>query len=151
MKQNSMHHVILEPLNKNNWFSICKLSVSESQKIYFPIPNIYWIGISRYEENTDLFAIKYKEDYVGLIGGGYDKDHLAGFINPIMVDERFQNQGYAKEAIALMVKHLSQSLHMNKINLGHRKENTIAGELYEKLGFQIVGEDDLDYFRSLEI
>lgn len=152
MEQYSINNdIMLEALNKDNWFSICNLSVSESQKIYFPIPNIYWIGISRYEENTELFAIKYKEIYVGLIGGGYDEDRISGYINPLMIDEKFQNQGYAKEAVTLMIKYLSQSLHINKINLGHRKENSTAGKLYKSLGFQIIGEDEIDFFRCLEI
>jgi len=48
---------------------ICELSVSEEQKQLFTIPNVYWIGISRYEEQTELFAIKRDAEYVGLIGG----------------------------------------------------------------------------------
>ncbi|MDF2800303.1 MAG: hypothetical protein K0S61_206 [Anaerocolumna sp.] len=144
-------HLRLEALDESNWFIICNLSVSSAQKNIFPIENIYWIAISRYEEGTELFAIKYKEFYVGLIGGGYDADGVSGFINPLMIDERYQNQGYALGAIKLMIKYLTFALHVNKINLGHRKENIIAGKLYEKLGFHIVGNDDKDYFRSLDI
>ncbi|MDY3855055.1 MAG: hypothetical protein SO170_08910 [Butyribacter sp.] len=56
----------LEELNVDNWITVCNLSVSEEQKKVFPIPNVYWIGISRYEENTTLFAIKNEKEYVGL-------------------------------------------------------------------------------------
>jgi len=27
------------------------------------VPNVYWIGISRYEEHTELFAIKSGDEY----------------------------------------------------------------------------------------
>ncbi|MDF2869045.1 MAG: hypothetical protein K0R05_620 [Anaerocolumna sp.] len=37
--------VYLEVLNENNWLHICNLSVSLEQKEFFPIPNVYWIGI----------------------------------------------------------------------------------------------------------
>ena len=47
----------LRELNKDNWLETAKLSVSEQQKDIFPIPNIYWLGISRYEEHTTLYAI----------------------------------------------------------------------------------------------
>ena len=89
--------VTLERLNKDNWLKVCDLSVSAAQKEIFPIPNVYWIGISRYEEHTELFAIKFKEEYVGIIGGGYDEDGITGFINPLMIDEKYQNKGYAVE------------------------------------------------------
>jgi len=152
MEEKKLEEIIkLEALNEHNWYKICDLSVSAEQKKIFPIPNIYWIGISRYEEHTELFAIKSQDVYVGLIGGGYDEDGTSGFINPLMIDERYQNQGYALEAIRLMIKYLTHTLHINKINLGHRKGNMIAGKLYEKLGFHIIAEDDVDYFRCLQI
>lgn len=40
----------LSELNKDNWLETANLSVSEQQKNIFPISNIYWFGISRYEE-----------------------------------------------------------------------------------------------------
>ena len=42
--------VSLEPLDVNNWLKVCRRSVSEEQKAVFTVPNVYWIGISRYEE-----------------------------------------------------------------------------------------------------
>lgn len=144
-------NVTLEILNEDNWLHICNLSVSAEQKEFFPIPNVYWIGISRYEEHTELFAIKYHDEYIGLIGGGYDEDGITGFINPLMVDERYQNKGYAMVATKLMIKYLVDNLHVKKINISHRKVNEVAGQMYEKIGFRLIGEDDVEYFRSLEI
>ena len=53
--------IILEELNVDNWLETMELSVSEEQKNVFPIPNVYWVGISRYEEKTTLYAIKNDE------------------------------------------------------------------------------------------
>ena len=56
--------IILEELNVDNWLETMELSVSEEQKNVFPIPNVYWVGISRYEEkgssheNAELLAFK---------------------------------------------------------------------------------------------
>lgn len=72
----------LRELNKDNWLETANLSVSEQQKNLFPIPNIYWFGISRYEEHTTLYAIMCDESIVGLIGLGYDEDGISGLINP---------------------------------------------------------------------
>ena len=101
----SMHitkdDLTLEPLNVDNWLKVCDLSVSKKQKAFFPIANVYWIGISRYEEKTELFAIQAGSDYVGLIGGGYDEDGVTGYINPLMIDQHQQGKSYGKQAMCI--------------------------------------------------
>ena len=146
-----IENIKLEILDVDNWLKVCDLSVSAAQKEFFPIPNVYWIGISRYEEHTELFAIKCGDEYVGMIGGGYDEDGTTGFINPLMIDERYQKKGYAVTAIKIMIQYLVDNLSVTKINIGHRKENVVAGQMYEKIGFRIYGANDVDYFRCLEI
>ena len=117
-------------------------------ELIFPIPNVYWLGISRYEEHTTLYAITLDKTIIGLIGLGYDEDGVLGFINPLMIDEKYQGNQYAKQAMDIAIHILKTVYHGAKINLGHRKTNIAAGKLYEKLGFEIVGEDEQDYFRT---
>lgn len=138
----------LSELNKDNWLDAANLSVSEQQKNIFPIPNIYWLGISRYEEHTTLYAIMSDKTMVGLIGLGYDEDGISGFINPIMIDEKYQGNHYAEQAMAIAIEVLKNDYNVTNVNLGHRKTNIAAGKLYEKLGFEIIGEDEQDYFRT---
>jgi ribosomal protein S18 acetylase RimI-like enzyme len=141
-------HVIIEPLREDTWLRICKLSISDEQRQIFCIPNVYWIGISRYEEHSELFAIIYGDEYVGLIGGGLDEDGVSGYINPLMVDERFQRRGIAAEALRLMLNYLIGKYHVPCIHINHRKENQTAGRLYERLGFSIYSETDKEFRRS---
>lgn len=143
--------VTIEELNVDNWLKICSLSVSDEQKKIFTVPNIYWIGISRYEEMSKLFAIKADDDYVGLIGGGYDEDGITGYINPLMIDQHHQKNGYAKKALILFIKYLCDNLHVNRININHHKENDAAAKLYESLGFHVYGEHEHEYMRKMEI
>jgi len=143
--------VLLEPLDVHNWLKICDLSVSAAQKSFFPIPNVYWIGISRYEEKTELFAIKAEAEYVGLIGGGFDKDGVTGYINPLMIDRRYQKNGYAKPAILLLIDYLHKNLGVENININHRKLNTVAGSIYESLGFFIYNETETEYQRKMRL
>lgn len=138
----------LEKLNQDNWLKATKLSVSKEQKENYPIPNVYWIGISRYEENTTLYAIMCDEIIVGLLGLGYDEDGISGFINPLMIDEKYQGKHYAELAMTDAIEILRKEYQVTDINLGHRKSNGAAAKLYEKLGFQIVAEDEQDYFRK---
>lgn len=146
-----MLNVTIQPLDETNWLPVCNLHISKEQEANFPIPNVYWIGISRYEEHTELFAIVYDEKYVGLIGCGLDEDGVSGFINPLMIDEKFQRKGIAKEAMQKAIQYLIDTFDVHCVNLGHRKSNEVAGKFYESLGFVIVGEDEQDYFRQLRI
>ena len=140
-------NIYLVELDHENWLETANLSVSEQQKENFPIPNVYWIGISRYEEHTTLYAIMRDDDIVGLIGLGYDEDGVSGFINPLMIDEKYQGHHFAKDAMRIAIDILQDQYNAGEIHLGHRKTNTTAAKLYEQLGFQIVGEDEQDYFR----
>ncbi len=144
-------NITIEPLDTNNWLKVCELSVSEEQKQVFAIPNVYWIGISRYEEHTELFAIKRGEEYVGLIGGGLDEDGNSGYINPLMIDERYQRQGIAATAMRLMMNDLIRKYHVPCIHINHRKENYAAAQLYEKLGFFVYSETDKEICRSYKV
>lgn len=143
--------IILEELNVDNWLETMELSVSEEQRNVFPIPNVYWVGISRYEEKTTLYAIKNDETVVGLIGIGYDEDGVSGYINPLMIDEKYQGNGYSKVAMKSAIEKLKNDYKVSEIHIGHRKTNVAAGKLYESLGFVIFDEDETDYFRSLNL
>lgn len=145
-----MKTVTTEPLDVNNWLTVCGLSVSEEQKAFFPVPNVYWIGISRYEEKSELFAVKADDEYVGMIGGGYDEDGVTGYINPLMIDRRHQGNGYAKPALRQMIEYLRGQLGVERININHRKENVVAGEIYQSLGFVVYGETDTEFQRKKE-
>ncbi|MCI6185676.1 MAG: GNAT family N-acetyltransferase [Spirochaetia bacterium] len=143
--------IMLEELNVDNWLKVMELTVSEEQKDIFPIANVYWVGISRYEEKTTLYAIKNDELYVGMVGIGYDEDGVSGYINPMMIDEKHQGKGYSKEAMLLSIEKLKSEYKVSEIHLGHRKNNMKAGKLYESLGFIIIDEDEMDYFRKLDL
>ncbi len=143
--------ISIEPLDKDNWYPVCRLSVSEEQKRLFPISNVYWIGISRYEQKTELFAIRKGDAFVGLVGCGYDEDGVSGHINPLMVDQRYQRQGIGAKAMELIVQYLIGNLHVTCVRLGHRRENLAATRLYERLGFEVCGETEADFLCELQI
>lgn len=143
--------ITIEALDVNNWLKICNLSVSEEQKQIFTVPNVYWIGISRYEEHSELFAIKQNDVYVGFIGGGLDEDGISGYINPLMIDEKFQRKGIAEKAMLLLMKYLICKHHVPSIHINHCKTNLAAGRLYEKLGFVVYSETDTELCRSYTV
>ena len=68
-----------------------------------------------------------------------------------MIDEKHQGKGYSKEAMILAIEKLENEYMVSEIHIGHRKNNVKAGKLYESLDFTIVDEDEMDYFRKLNL
>ena len=58
-----------------------------------------------------------------------------------MIDKDFQNKGYGKKALNLVIEEIS-SLGAKKIYTSHKPKNEVAGKLYQKLGFNYIGERD---------
>lgn len=86
-----------------------------------------------------------------MIGIGYDEDGISGYINPLMIDEKYQGNGYSSHAMKLAIEKLKTDYNVSEIHIGHRKTNAVAGKLYESLGFKIIDEDEKDYFRNLDL
>ncbi|MBO5155198.1 MAG: hypothetical protein J6C00_12735 [Eubacterium sp.] len=59
----------------------------------------------------------------------------------------YQGGKLTDQQMHIAIDILQNQYDVGEIHLGHRKTNTTAAKLYEQLGFQIVGEDEQDYFR----
>lgn len=58
-----------------------------------------------------------------------------GYIIRLMIDHRYQGQGYGRAAMVETVRRLRLHPEVELIATSHRKVNTAAGKLYESLGF----------------
>ncbi len=143
--------VTIEELDVNNWLKICDLSVSDEQKSFFSVPNVYWIGISRYELKNKLFAIKADNDYVGLVGAGLYEDGVVGDIDPLMIDYHYQGKGYGRAAMLLIIAYMRENLGVPAVNISYRKANIGAEKLYESLGFKVFGGNETNTWRTLNL
>lgn len=145
-------NITLEAFDSENWRRICDISVSGEQKVFFPEPNVYLIAVSRYEEgDSKFFFIKANNEYVGFITSGYDEDGVTGYIGQIIIDHRYQRNGYGKQALILMIEHLQSNLGVNKININNSKHNYVSGKLFEELGFKIYEETEEGQHRQLDL
>ncbi|GFN32809.1 GNAT family N-acetyltransferase [Paenibacillus xylaniclasticus] len=134
----------LKPVSIENWFACTQLKVTPEQLTVFPAPVVYWIAESKYVDDWDLRAI-------------YDDDVLVGFlvyctkpdqddnywIPALMIDANHQGKGYGKAAMKALIGLMSLA-NCTRIMIGHRPNNSIAGKLYESLGFKKVSEEIID-------
>lgn len=149
--------VRLEKINGENVWDILKLKVADSQKNF-----VAGNDISIIEAYTTITANGYAFPFgiyddnipVGFVMIGYDKDDYWKDAPDIadknynlwrlMIDEKYQNRGYGKQAIKLALEFI-RTFPCGKSNfcwLSYEPENTAAKSLYASFGFIENGKKD---------
>lgn len=147
----------IEKINEKNIWEILRLHVSKEQESYvasnqMSIIEAYIAIIGN--GHAFPFGIFEDEIPVGFLMIGYDVDE--SFNNPpqiaynnysiwrLMIDKKYQNKGYGKEALQLALEFIS-SFPCGKAEycyLSYEPENINAKRLYSKFGFMENGEMD---------
>jgi diamine N-acetyltransferase len=142
----------LRNITRENWIECAQFSVSDEQKKIFPIPAVAWMAKSKYEEEYNLFAIYAEVKPVGLISYILDPDDEEYWIGAILIDQKYQQKGYGRKAIAEIVEFLKDNFACRKIKIGYRPDNILADKTYSSLGFEKNGEIiDGETIRCLEL
>lgn len=149
----------LEKVSTKNVWKIISLHVGEDQESFVAPNNLSLIeAYLSLSENGHVFpfGIYENETPVGFLMIGYDVD--ASYENPpriahgnynlwrLMIDEKYQNRGYGKEAIRLALDFI-KSFPCGKAEycyLSYEPDNIKAKKLYSKFGFSENGETDED-------
>ncbi|MBN1699796.1 MAG: GNAT family N-acetyltransferase [Spirochaetales bacterium] len=139
-------------IDETNWFQCTQLHVAETQKKIFTVPVVYWMAKCRYIDNHFENAIYNDDELIGFSVWGFDKENDEYWIAAIMIDEKYQNKGYGKQAVKELIKILSRNENCDKIFLGHRPNNLVASHFYEKMGFVDTGRrEDGEIIRCLTL
>jgi GNAT superfamily N-acetyltransferase len=111
-----------------------------------------WIEKTLTEKNAARFAICLVDNFL-YIGNVQLTDILEGcavFHIFIGVPE-YWGKGIAKKATKLILTHAKDKLKLSKIILKVKKNNLIAINLYNSLGFIIYGEEVNDFLMRLDV
>lgn len=127
----------------NDEILICEPDISDIKKASeieaqnFPHPWRYEDFLKQSEDKCSLFLVaKQRDSVIGYISVSTVLDEAS--INTIAVKKESRRQGAAERLINEAVKRLRESCAF--LTLEVRKSNTAAVSLYEKLGFEVVGE-----------
>lgn len=130
--------ITLKKITKENWEECIELKVSEDQK-RFVASNLYSIAQVQFLSNFEAQAIYEGETMVGFSLYGFDEDDNHYWIYRLMVDEKYQGNGYGTEALNEIIKTLSREHDCTEIMLGYHPENYGAERLYFSTGFKPAG------------
>lgn len=137
--------ISLKPVTVDNWYNCTQLEVRKDQKSVFPAPIVYWIAESKYVTEFEPLAIYCSTDIIGFIVYCTMPDNKGNYWIPaLMIDKKYQGKGYGKASIKQLIELMKDTLNCQRLMIGHRPENTVAGNLYESLGFKRVSNELID-------
>lgn len=129
----------------DNWRIINNLEVKKEQK-QFVRDSMGILGKAFvYRNNNSKVYIIYKEENpVGLMMQReyLDKDEINCVLDQVMIDKKYQGQGYCKVAMELWVSMIKNENKYNAIILCYIEGNIIAEKMYLSLGFIRRPEED---------
>lgn len=151
--------VEIKPVNHDNWLACIELEVDETQRP-FVNPNIF--SLAEAYAHSDANAKDADEYYRCIPFAIYRDNHMVGFamityekesdfddtpayeIYRIMIDKKYQGNGYGKQAIELLIDYIKTFPYgkADAITVEWHPENIVSEKIFLSYGFTIVGNED---------
>ncbi|HDK7158990.1 TPA: GNAT family N-acetyltransferase [Clostridium botulinum] len=131
----------LEEVTIKNWRSIATLKVNENQQNFIE-SNAYSLAEWKFVPDFHPKAIYDNNKLIGFAMYGYFEKETRLWLDRFMIDYKYQNKGYGKSSLELLISVMINEYKCNKIYLSTFKDNIGAIKLYEKFGFEFNGEFD---------
>ena len=125
-------------IDRHNFFDVIDLHVAEEQKS-FVAPNVFSLAQAKAFPECICLAIYQDDVLVGFTMYCMDFDDKEYWIYRLMIDAKHQSKGYGKEAMEKLIERIKQDQEHRVIYLSFEPENSLAKQLYEKLGFEADG------------
>ena len=129
-------NITLKEIDSNNFHEIISLKVEK-----YCASNLYSIAQAKVIPSEIPLAIYNDDIPVGFIMYGNEpKDNNEYWIDRLMIDEKYQKNGFGKKAMEIIIDKIKQDKTHNKIKLSTNPENIIGRRFYSKLGFKETGK-----------
>jgi diamine N-acetyltransferase len=136
-----MVKVHLRKITRDNLKECLNLQVDNSQKSLVTT-NVQSLAEAYVDTNLfpfavyDINACGYEQPQAPMLGFiMYEIDAGVGFIMRLMIDFKYQRQGYGRATMIEIMRRLKLHPDVEIIATSYRKENEVAAFLYQSLGF----------------
>ena len=129
----------LEEITRENIDEVLALKVDESQKSFVSTNGDSLAQAYVYPETAFPFAVYEDSTMVGFIMMGYYEVKEYYTLWKFMIDRRYQNKGYGRQALRLGIQYLQNRFDVSEIYTGVVHGNSVAKKLYESVGFVDTG------------
>lgn len=130
--------VTLQEISADNWLECLRLQLTDEQQDLVA-SNAFSLVQASYNSDCFPLAIYQEETMVGFLMWGRN-DCGQYWIMRLMIDYRYQGQGYGKAALESAIALLHQKPDCHEIFIDYVEGNIIAEKLYRSLGFVPTGE-----------
>lgn len=127
-------NIKLRKINKHNFYEVNNLEVVEEQKKFVSNP-FYAIAQSKYERWMKTHAIYLDKIVIGFVVFGLNPILNSYWIQELIIDKKYQNKGYGKIAMLILLKTLKEKYRCNKVFAGYKPDNFQSKNLCKSLGF----------------
>ena len=128
----------LKPVTLKNIEAVIALKLREEQE-GFVLSNVISIAQAYVQPECIPLAIYNDDTIVGFVMYCVDRDDDQYWVYRIMIDEKFQRKGFAREAMVQLLKKIKSDSSRNKIFIGVDADNIAATALYLSLDFVFDG------------
>ena len=147
----------LRPLSESNWRQAVDLHTSQEQldlwqqyarlqDKYYVSANVVTLADANFYATTEMMGLYAGDKMVGFVAyeptAEADEPNEGYAINRFMIEFRYQGMGYGRRGLEAVIAHLTEKPDCKKIWTSVIPENTVARNLYKRLGFRPTGEMD---------
>lgn len=129
----------LDEITADNLEVVLKLKVSKEQENFVSTTAYSLAQAYVYRENAYPFAIYADDTLVGFIIFGFYELRNQYTLWKFLIDEKYQNKGYGKMALALGIEYMKKQYDNKEMYTGVAIDNDVAERLYHSVGFQLTG------------
>lgn len=130
--------ISLREIDEDNWRDCIRLCVREEQK-RFVATNENGLALAYAHKEMQPRGIYNNDEIVGFIMYAKDPEDGMFYINRFMIDEKFQGNGFGREALKTVIEEI-RLMGAESIDIIHRPDNKTAISLYKKFGFRLTEE-----------
>lgn len=133
--------IIFKEINNENISEVLNLKVNDLQKDYIESmeKSLDDAKNNAYDIKWTPVGIYYDNLLIGFAMYGLNSENYL-WIDRFLIDYRYQNKGYGKKALNLLIKYLKEYYSSSKyICLSVNEKNEVAINLYKEFGFSFTG------------
>ncbi len=139
-----------EDINEGNWR--LKLSVSDEQKKFVSDTYAMYARAYAYRNARSRAFVIYDDETPVGAGLYHDCPELEAYVlNQLLIDQRYQHQGYGKVATQMILEEMMRDGKYNKVVLCYIEGNDVAKHLYETFGFAVYEDDEGEICMELSL
>ena len=136
--------ITLKEIDENNWLRVAQLETTKEQKQF--VASSVGIMARAYAmrgQNARAYAIAYEKNIVGvLLVRDLEEEPACYDLQQFLIDYRYQNKGYGKQALRLIIDQLEREHKYDCIEVCVKMNDAAAIHIYQKVGFTDSGYID---------